>query len=263
MLQTTHGQDASATIRIDPALKNALVCPDCRKPLQIGDRAMECPACAVEFPVEQGVPKLHPASHAKAIDQRIEGFRDPHREIRSNSIARALIPPNPICDPGERSRHLRVRELMAKGLILNLGSKSASWGSHVTNVDLVLPAGHSESNPSVHLLADIEHLPFADGSVDGVICTYVLEHVGDARACIDEIARVVKPGGAVYITVPFIFPTHPDPLDRWRWTLDGLRYSLRAFQELESGTSGGPFSAYVSITPTLIGSAFSNFYIYN
>jgi len=37
----------------------------------------------------------------------------------------------------------------------------------------------------------------------------VLEHVGDARICMDEIARVVKPGGAVYVTVPFFIPHAP------------------------------------------------------
>ncbi len=96
-----------------------------------------------------------------------------------------------------------------------------------------------------------------------MICTYVLEHVADARACIDEIARVIKPGGHVYVTVPFLFPTHPDPLDRWRWTLDGLRHSMCAFEECEAGSSGGPFSACVSITPTLLASIFSNFYCFN
>jgi len=134
---TTHGQDAHATI--SPALQSALVCPDCRKSLNFGNGSIECPACAVEFAFEQGVPKLHPASRAKSLDQRVEAFRDPHREIRSNSLARALIPPNPICDPGERARHARVKELMATGLILNLGSKSAMWGSHVVNLDLVIP----------------------------------------------------------------------------------------------------------------------------
>src|SRR5579872_3023346 len=102
------GRDARTTV--SPALLHALVCPDCRKPLQSRGEILECSACGVEFGLDQGVPKLLAASRVKALTERIEAFRDPHREIRSNSLARALIPPNPICDPGERSRHARVKE---------------------------------------------------------------------------------------------------------------------------------------------------------
>lgn len=248
-----------------PAFFSALVCPDCRKPLNTVGEALQCSACSAAFPLENGVPKLWPPSRAKELEASIAGFRGPHAEARENSLLRALMPPNPIFDPGEKSRGARVKASLASGLIVNLGAKTARWGEHVFNLDLVLPREQSGAGDakSVHVLADIQRLPFADASLDGVICTYVLEHVADARACIDEIARVVKPGGQVYITVPFIFPTHPDPLDRWRWTLDGLRHSLRAFDEIEAGGSGGPFSAYVAITPTLLGSAFSNFYLYN
>ena len=151
-----------------------------------------------------------------------------------------------------------MRAAMSHGLVLNLGSKDARWGEHVINLDLAMPR-----NGSVDILADIGSLPFADRSVDGVICTYVLEHVADSRACIDEIARVVRPGGHVYVAIPFLFPTHPDPLDRWRWTLDGLRHSMNAFDEIEAGSAGGPWSAYVSIAPTLMASMFSNFYLFN
>jgi hypothetical protein len=63
--------------------------------------------------------------------------------------------------------------------------------------------------------------------------------------------------------VPFLFPTHPDPLDRWRWTLDGLRYSMSAFNEVSAGSCGGPFTTLVCVTPTLYASVFSNFYLFN
>jgi len=241
------------------ALKAALVCPDCRVPLE-SSPALRCGGCGFTVEAEQGVPRLWPPSRAAELQKSIASFKTPHSSARQSPLLRALLPPGPVCDPDERARHARVKDAMSSGLIVNLGSKSADWGAHVVNLDLVLPASGAEN---VDILGDIERLPFADNSIDGVICTYVLEHVGDGRACIDEIARVVKPGGQVYITVPFLFPTHPDPLDRWRWTLDGLRYSFRAFDEIEAGTSGGPFTAYVAIVPTLTASLFSNFYLFN
>ena len=237
---------------------NALVCPDCRAPLVEQELGLRCSTCAALFSCNSGPLTIYPPSRAQSIHRQLLAFQAPRSNLRQRSFFRALIPPNPICDAGGAKREALVRETLSSGLVLNLGSKDARWGAHVVNVDIVAPL-----RGGVDILADISALPFADASVDGVICTYVLEHVADARACIDEIARVLKPGGWVYVAIPFLFPTHPDPLDRWRWTLDGLRHALSAFEERSAGCSGGPFSAYVSIVPTLLASVFSNFYLFN
>ncbi|MGY1856867.1 class I SAM-dependent methyltransferase [Modestobacter sp. SYSU DS0290] len=50
--------------------------------------------------------------------------------------------------------------------------------------------------------ADLRALPVPDASVDRVIASEVLEHVPDDRTAIAEIARVLKPGGRVAVTVP-------------------------------------------------------------
>ncbi|MDQ3896159.1 MAG: class I SAM-dependent methyltransferase, partial [Actinomycetota bacterium] len=49
-------------------------------------------------------------------------------------------------------------------------------------------------------------LPFADGSFDRVIAAEVLEHVVDDRAAMAELARVLRPGGTLAVTVPRWFP---------------------------------------------------------
>jgi SAM-dependent methyltransferase len=153
-----------------------------------------------------------------------------------------------------------VRDLLSGGLAVNLGAKTDDWGAGVLHLDLAVPAGRPGA---VDLLGDLERLPFAGASLDAVVCTHVLEHVADPRSGFEEIARVVKPGGTVYVEVPFLFPLHPDPLDRHRWTLDGLRQELRAFEEIQAGASGGPFSTLVSVVPTLAGSILPGFLLFN
>jgi SAM-dependent methyltransferase len=49
---------------------------------------------------------------------------------------------------------------------------------------------------------DALHLPFPDGSFDRVICSEVLEHIPDDVAAMRELARVLRPGGTMAITVP-------------------------------------------------------------
>lgn len=50
--------------------------------------------------------------------------------------------------------------------------------------------------------ADALRLPFKDASFDRIICSEVLEHVADEEQGIRELVRVLKPGGAMAITVP-------------------------------------------------------------
>ena len=54
--------------------------------------------------------------------------------------------------------------------------------------------------------ADATNLPFPDGSFDAVIAAEILEHLPDDAAALSEIARVVRPGGSVAVTVPAWLP---------------------------------------------------------
>jgi SAM-dependent methyltransferase len=59
---------------------------------------------------------------------------------------------------------------------------------------------------AVAVTGDALTLPFADASFDRVIAAEVLEHVVDDRAAIAELARVLRPGGRLAVTVPRWFP---------------------------------------------------------
>jgi ubiquinone/menaquinone biosynthesis C-methylase UbiE len=43
---------------------------------------------------------------------------------------------------------------------------------------------------------DVEHLPFATGSLDGVLLSGLVHHLPDPARCADEVFRVLKPGGS-------------------------------------------------------------------
>src|SRR5687767_9206301 len=56
-------------------------------------------------------------------------------------------------------------------------------------------------------------LPLAEGSVDAVLSTEVLEHVEDPQTYLSECFRVLRPGGRMLLSTPGIFVWHPDPID--------------------------------------------------
>ena len=65
------------------------------------------------------------------------------------------------------------------------------------------------------LSADATRLPFPDGAFDAIIAAEILEHIPDDTAAMAEIARVLRPGGTVAITVPAWLP------ERICWALSG------------------------------------------
>jgi ubiquinone/menaquinone biosynthesis C-methylase UbiE len=66
-------------------------------------------------------------------------------------------------------------------------------------------------NSKLDIVSDITAIPLAEGSVDAIMCTEVLEHVPDPVAVIREFGRLVKPGGYLLITAPFASLTHFAP----------------------------------------------------
>ena len=56
------------------------------------------------------------------------------------------------------------------------------------------------SGPTDAVAADAHRLPLADGAVDGVFCSNMLEHAPGTPAVFDEIARVLKPGGWAWVS---------------------------------------------------------------
>ena len=65
-------------------------------------------------------------------------------------------------------------------------------------------------------------LPFADNTFDSVLCTEVFEHVEQLEDVIIELYRVLKPGGRMIVTTPFMCVEHEMPYDFRRFTFNGL-----------------------------------------
>lgn len=118
-------------------------------------------------------------------------------------------------------------------LILDCGAGYRdTFHANVINYEIV-------DYPSTDVLGIGEKLPFKSGSLDAVMSFAVLEHVRDPFACAREIIRVLKPGGTLYITVPFLQPFHGYPDHYYNMTSSGLK-NLFA-RDLEILDCGVPF----------------------
>jgi SAM-dependent methyltransferase len=73
----------------------------------------------------------------------------------------------------------------------------------------------------------------ADRSYDYIVCTEVLEHTLQPFRAADEIWRLLKPGGKLFVSTPFNFRIHGPLPDCWRFTEHGLRALLAKFHIIE------------------------------
>lgn len=68
------------------------------------------------------------------------------------------------------------------------------------------------------------------GYFSAVHCHCVLEHVPDVFSMARNINRIVKPGGVIYISVPFVWKLHRIPVDMWRFTPKSIDYLFPFFE---------------------------------
>ena len=103
---------------------------------------------------------------------------------------------------------------------------------------------HSQHAIEVDILASADALPIEDASFDFVLCTEVLEHCPDPAAVLAEIRRVLRPGGVVLLTTPFMVALHEMPFDFYRYTPSALELMAgNARLELESIVTRGDYLA--------------------
>lgn len=81
-----------------------------------------------------------------------------------------------------------------------------------------------EDGIDVDVTADAHDLkPFADGEFDAFIAVSVWEHLRHPWVAAETAARVLKPGGLLYVATHHAFPVHGYPSDYTRWTDEGLK----------------------------------------
>lgn len=80
---------------------------------------------------------------------------------------------------------------------------------------------------------DIQNLSlFSDGSYDVVVLDEILEHVENPWRAIEEVRRVLRPGGTLLTSSPLMIAVHKVPEDYWRFTEAGLGVLLDNFRDV-------------------------------
>lgn len=111
----------------------------------------------------------------------------------------------------------------------HLGAKEFFKISEVYTLDI-------DVNSNAHYIADLcecNNTIIPDSYFDIIVCTEVLEHTLNPFNAVNEIFRVMKPGGIGLISTPFNFRIHGPLPDCWRFTEHGLRELFKKFSKVK------------------------------
>jgi SAM-dependent methyltransferase len=152
-------------------------------------------------------------------------------------LKRVCTPPTP---SEYVSGHIGANRALAEcpqgSVVLDVGSGVRRLRPDIVNLDIDL-------FENVDVVANATRIPFLDATFNLVISEAVLEHVPDPRGVVSEMIRVLRPGGHLYIEIPFLQGFHADPHDYQRYTLPGLDVLLADLEPLAKGVAVGPSSA--------------------
>jgi SAM-dependent methyltransferase len=107
--------------------------------------------------------------------------------------------------------------------VIDIGAGEAPYRELFSDQRYVtLDRADTPHSGGVDLHGDADSIPAEDGSFDVVVCTQVLEHVPEPLAALREFRRVLRAGGLLIATVPFLWEEHEAPFDYYRYT----RYAI-------------------------------------
>jgi len=111
-------------------------------------------------------------------------------------------------------------------------------------------SGHSHQDEHIDVYYDGKVFPFEDNSFDNALTNQVFEHVFNPEEFLSEIHRVLRPGGHLLITVPFVWDEHEQPYDYARYSSFGLTHVLQSngFKIISFSKSRSDFSVISQLT---------------
>jgi SAM-dependent methyltransferase len=141
---------------------------------------------------------------------------------------------------------------LMNGRIIDLGCGTAPYkkdilkaGDEYIGVDW---ENSQHDQTCVDVFADLtQRLVFDDEYADTVVSFQVMEHIPEPDIFLSECHRILKAGGILFITVPFMWHVHEAPHDYFRYTRHGLEYMLEkaGFSEIEIKENTGFWQMWI------------------
>lgn len=127
------------------------------------------------------------------------------------------------------------------GIVLDIGAKGSPYKRYIRHINYLTLDVEEANSPDI--CCDLHEIKWESDYFDTIIATEVLEHCYDPKKAVNEMFRVLKPGGICIASTRFIYIYHPDPGDYYRFTWDSLKYLFSAFKNVSIYSHGNAFQS--------------------
>jgi SAM-dependent methyltransferase len=192
-------------------MTDLIVCPDCKGPFTKEATRWHCPRDGYEVPLYEGKPVFTEMPKTAHVYAKVE--RGPNQGTAWRRANWKFL-------------QEQVSGLDANALILDVGAGHGDFarifaGRNYFAVDII-------PYPEVDLACDLGAcIPFKENSFDALVLMNVLEHVYHYHKLLDALYYLLKPGGSLILTVPFMIKIHQAPFDFQRYTHYSLEQMAR------------------------------------
>lgn len=220
-------------------LVEILCCPSCHNPLQDSKVSLECSQCKVKIPVIDSIPRFYQTTRETSI------------EFDETSV----------CNPSHWTSWRRknydffqnnLKNIKYDSAFLDIGAGTSPFAKLLEpfkpyKVDFKPYKG-------IDFLTDLNKpIPVSDGTFDVILMSNLLEHMPEPLALLGECHRILKQGGVLLVTVPFLIKIHQAPYDFLRYTefmLERL-FSSAGFQHIRIEKIGNIFDVHSQVFSSL------------
>lgn len=132
-------------------------------------------------------------------------------------------------------KYVAQKYAIHSGKLLDIAPQDHEGASPFFNTDIQIETFDINPKSKSTHFGDIcnFNIGISDNSYDYVVCTEVLEHTLQPFYAVNEILRMLKPQGFLFMSTPFNFRIHGPLPDCWRFTEHGLRVLLQKYQIIE------------------------------
>jgi SAM-dependent methyltransferase len=238
---------------LTPLPHEMCACPRCRSALEFSDSSVRCgnAACRYSnepgFPIVDGRPALIDFDNSVIDRDRLLASAAATYMRRPGALKLRLFRvlfgvDGSAAYAAEKFHALCTRRGLSRPRLLVIGGGAAGSGMDALYARNYFDIITSDiyASPLVQLIADAHAIPFLDDSFDAVWVQAVLEHVLQPERVVEEIHRVLRPGGLIYAGTPFMQQVHEGAYDFTRFTQLGHRWLFRRFDCIAEGAQGGP-----------------------
>ena len=226
-----------------------LYCPECHSPLARSAGELSCGKCACSYPIVGGIPRFF-SDHLKETEDmtfQADQMFNTTLTAKIYNLGKKIV-----SSDYQPKNHLAefISAIKPGAVVAELGSGNRRLTPNIINIDLF-------PFPNVDIIADITKTSLGDNSIDYLVIDAVLEHVPEPHKVVEEIFRIVRPGGAVYCLVPFVYPYHGYPHNYFNFSKDALEFLFRNFSHCSVEIARGPTSALTNLLSEYVAVALS------